>query len=285
MVGAHVLPDLLHDPVVRVRPRDESTLAGDLLCHVRSFVRGFGWGYVGVALARTKVQLCGKLFVEIDGERVEERLPGRQGRLLFAFLAANRNRTLTRDELLDALWADGRDGGLAPLLSKLRRVVPLDDFRVALPNDAWVDVEAAADAVHRAESAIAQGDFHRAWGPSQVAMFIAGREFLPGEEAEWIDGARRRLGELHLRALEAYAQAGLGIGGTELAAAVRTGRELTRREPYRETGYRVLMEALAKEGNAAESLRVYDELRTRLRDDLGVAPSPRTQELHKQLLR
>ena len=83
-----------------------------------------------------------------------------------------------------------------------------------------------------------------------------------------------RLGELHLRALEAYAQAGLGIGGTELAAAVRAGRELTRRDPYRESGHRLLMNALAREGNTAEALLVYDQLRTRLQDDLGAAPQP-----------
>jgi SARP family transcriptional regulator, regulator of embCAB operon len=121
-------------------------------------------------------------------------------------------------------------------------------------------------------------------GPSQVAMFVTARTFLPGEVGAWIDGVRVRLGELHLRALEAYGQAGVRIGGTELAAAVRTGRKLIRHEPYRETGYRLLMEALAKEGNAAEALRVYDELRMRLRDDLGVAPSPRTQELHMRIL-
>lgn len=236
-------------------------------------------------MARTKVQLCGKLAVELDGERVEERLPGRQGRLLFAFLVANRNRTLTRDQLLDALWPGGGDGGLAPLLSKLRRVVDFDGFRVVLPRDAWVDIEAAADAVHRAESAIAQGNHHRAWGPSQVAMFAASRPFLPGEDAVWIDETRRRLGDLHIRATEAYAHAGLGIGGTELAAAIRAGRELTRLEPYRESAYRLLMQALAAEGNRAEALRVYEQLRTRLRDDLGVAPSPQTQEVHLQLLR
>jgi DNA-binding SARP family transcriptional activator len=235
-------------------------------------------------LARTKVQLCGRLVVELDGGRVEERLPGRQGRILFAFLVVNRRRTLSRDQLLDALWGDGRDGGLAPLLSKLRRVVPVDGSRLELPEDAWVDVEAATDAVHRAESAIVQAEFHRAWGPAQVAMFVAGRPFLPGEEAGWIGDERRRLSDLHVRALEAYAHAGLGIGGTELAAAVRAARQLTEREPYRESGFRLLMEALRREGNAAESVRVYDELRRRLRDDLGVAPSAETQALHRLLL-
>jgi DNA-binding SARP family transcriptional activator len=236
-------------------------------------------------LARTKVQLCGRLVVELDGERVEERLPGRQGRLLFAFLVANRNRTVGRDEVLEAIWPDGHDGGLAPLRSKLRRVVHLDGFRVLLPRDAWVDVEVAADAVHRAQSAVAQKEFHRAWGPAQVAMFIAARPFLASEDAPWIDETRLRLAELRLRALETYAQAGLGIGGTELAAAVRAGRELVRREPYRETGYRLLMQALRSEGNTAEALRVYEQLRTRLRDDLGVTPSGETHALHRELLR
>jgi SARP family transcriptional regulator, regulator of embCAB operon len=236
-------------------------------------------------LASAKVQLCGKLVLELEGERLEARLPGRQGRLLFAFLVTNRNRTLTRDELLEALWPEGRDGGLAPLLSKLRRIVPLDGLRIALPASARVDIEAAADAVHRAESALAQGDVHRAWGPAQVAMFVAGRPFLPCEDAPWIDETRTWLAGLHLRALEAYARAGLGIGGTELPAAVRAGRQLVELEPYRESGYQLLMRGLAREGNPAEALRVYDQLRTRLHDDLGVAPSPDAQTLHKQLLR
>lgn len=284
MIRAHVPLDLLHDVVVGLGSRDEATLAGDLLCHVVSFVRERGWDYVGDVLARTKVQLCGRFAVELDGKRVEGGLPGRQGRVLFAFLVANRNRTISRDELLEALWPDGRDAGLAPLLSKLRRVVPLDGTRVVLPAEAWVDVEAAADALHRAESAVAQGEFHRAWGPSQVALFVTGRPFVAGEEAPWIDETRRRLDEMQLRALEAYAEAGLGIGGTELAAAVRAGRELVRREPYRESGYRLLMEALVGQGNPAEALQVYEDLRSRLREDLGVAPSGQAQDLHRRLL-
>ena len=89
---------------------------------------------------------------------------------------------------------------------------------------------------------------------------------------------------MHVRALEAYASATLAIGGTELPAAVRAGRELTRREPFRESGWRILMQALAAEGNTAEALYAYDRLRVLLREELGVAPSTPTQAVHKALL-
>lgn len=147
-----------------------------------------------------------------------------------------------------------------------------------------MDIEAAAEAVHRAESALAQARFHDAWGPAQVAMFVTGRVFLPNEDAPWIDGIRRNLDELHLRSLEAYARSSLGIGGTELPAAVRVGRALVAREPYRESGYCLLMEALARQGNKAEALWVYERLRQLLREELGVAPSSQSQHVHSTLL-
>lgn len=230
------------------------------------------------------MQLCGRFVVQLAGRRIDGDLPGRQGRLLLAYLVVNRDRTVTRDELVEALWPGGRDGGLAPLLSKVRRIVPLAQLRPELPG-VWVDVEAAAAAIHRAESALALGHAHEAWAPSQVAMFVSGRTFLPGEEAPWIDGERRRLAAVHIRALEAYAGSTLGVGGTELAAAVRAGRRLIELEPYRESGHRLLMDALDRQGNTAEALLVYDGLRRRLRDDLGVTPSEPTQDLHRRLLR
>ena len=230
------------------------------------------------------MQLCGRFVVQLAGRRVEGDLPGRQGRLVLAYLVANRDRTATREEVVEALWPDGHDGGLAPLLSKVRRVVPLDGLRPELP-DAWIDVEAAAAAVHRAESALALENPHDAWGPSQVAMFVTGRVFLPGEELPWIEEMRRRLGALHVRAVETYAAATLGVGGTELAAAVRAGRRLVELEPYRESGYRIVMEALDRQGNTAEALIAYDHLRCKLRDELGITPSPATQDLHRRLLR
>ena len=100
------------------------------------------------------------------------------------------------------------------------------------------------------------------------------------------DQAKRlmQLPELRLRALESYAAATLGLGGTELTAAVRTGRQLTRLAPLRESGYRYLMRALAAQDNLAEALGVYGQLSECLREQLGVSPSPATRALYEELL-
>ena len=92
------------------------------------------------------------------------------------------------------------------------------------------------------------------------------------------------LEEIELRALECVGKSSLELGPNELESAIRSGRDLVRLAPHRESGYRVLMRALAAEGNDAEALGVYERLRVRLREDLGVAPSAPTQELYRRLL-
>jgi SARP family transcriptional regulator, regulator of embCAB operon len=248
---------------------------------------------VTLASSPVRIQLCGPLAVERDGQRLDGLLPGRQGRLLLAYLVVNRHRQVPRDELAEALWREpdpaAVDARLNPLLSKLRRVFGPSSvegrstLRLHLPG-AWVDLEAATEAIHRAESSVAQQDWVRSWGPALTALMVAERGFLPGEDAPWIDEIRHQLTELRLRALECYAAAGLGIGGTELAAAVRAGQQLTRLAPLRESGYRSLMQALAAQGNLAEALSVYGQLSECLRDQLGVSPSAATRELYQRLL-
>ncbi len=206
-----------------------------------------------------------------------------------------RHRPAGRDELIEAIWPERRpsaaDAGLNALISKLRKLLGTDvldgraSLRLHLDKDARVDIEVAAQAVHRGESQIALRDWKRAWGPSLAALFIAEREFLPGEDTPWIDEQRRTLSEIRLRALEAYAAAALGTGGTELPAAVRAGRRLIRLVPLRESGYQLLMQALAAQGNVAEALRVYTELNDTLRDELGVSPCATSQAVYDQLLR
>ena len=245
--------------------------------------------------ASTRIQVCGRLVVVWDGERVEDRLPSRQGRLLFAYLVTHRQRPASRSALVDAVWLGeppkAPDSALSALLSKLRSllgreaVAGRDDPRLVLPTDSYVDLEAAAEQLHEAESATALGDWHRAWAPARAALHTAARDFMPGHDALWIDEIRRDLEDVRLRALECVAEAGFGLGGPELAATERAGRALIDASPFHESGHLHLMRVLAARDNVAEALLVYDRLRRSLREELGIAPSTRIQELHMQLLR
>lgn len=242
----------------------------------------------------TRIQLCGRFVVTLGGQRVEDALPGAKGQLLFTYLVLNRVRRLDREELLTAAYGEEATPDHRPrlsvLLSKLRRVVGSEllvgrsEIELVLPPDAFVDVEAAFEALHRAESHVANGEWADAWGPAGVAYHVASRPLLQGHDRPWLDEWRRRLDDVRVHGLECFAAARLGLGGPTLPQAEDCGRRLVELAPYRETGHRILMEALERRGNVAEALRVYDRLRLLLRDELGIAPSPAVQSVYRRLL-
>ncbi|MGO9488459.1 MAG: AfsR/SARP family transcriptional regulator [Solirubrobacteraceae bacterium] len=245
----------------------------------------------------TRIQLCGPLVARIGGVDVTRDLPGGQGRLLFAYLITHRARQVTRREMAEVLWGEAPPPEAATamraLLSKLRRALQVEGrealppgelLQVSLPRDSWVDTEAASQALHDAQAAVAQGEDVRAWIASHIALNVSSRVFLAGHDGDWVDERRLALEELRLRALEALAACAVRLGGPELDTAVRAGGELAKLAPYRESGYAHLMEALAAQGNTAEALLVYERLRVRLREDLGAIPGPHVQALHAALL-
>jgi DNA-binding SARP family transcriptional activator len=243
---------------------------------------------------RTRIQLCGRLVLELDGGRLEDALPGRQGRLLFGYLAANRAAPVRREVLLDVLWPRSApadpEAVLRSLLSKLRRVLGEEriegrsTLRLVLPAESRIDVETAITYIDDAESAIALGRFKQAWLPARIALSVARREFMADHEGEWIERRRRELLEVRLSALECIAQIGVRLGSTELPAAERAARSLIELAPYRESGYQLLMETLEARSNLGEALMAFDRLRRVLRDELGTVPGREIQAVHERLL-
>jgi DNA-binding SARP family transcriptional activator/tetratricopeptide (TPR) repeat protein len=234
------------------------------------------------------------MVVEIDGRRIEADLPGRQGRLLLAYLAAHRRRPVSRAELVEVLWPTdppaSPEAALKVLLARLRRVIGAaltgrTDVSLELPAGAVIDVEVVEQAVADAEAALERGEPRAALEITTAALEIAERPLLPEFEGGWVHDRRRELQEQASALLEAEASAALRIGGDELAQGERAARELTRREPFRESGYAVLMEIHEARGNVAEAVRTFDELRVRLRDELGTAPSAPIVALNERLLR
>jgi DNA-binding SARP family transcriptional activator/class 3 adenylate cyclase len=242
-----------------------------------------------------RIKLCGTLEVELDGRRVDQDLPGRQGRLVFAYLATRRDRPVSRDELMDALWPSrppaDPDQTLSALLSKVRRALGTGVIEgrhalsLVLPAAASVDLEEAARAAEQADAALALSQWASAWGRAHAALRGTSGDFLAGHDTPWVEDQRREVRELHLRALECAAAAGTALGGAELATGEGYARALIAAAPLRESGYRFLMAALAARGNVAEALAVYENLRALLREELGASPGAAVQALHERLLR
>ena len=243
---------------------------------------------------RTRVRLCGPLALEIDGRDSVAAVPAGQARSLLAYLLTRDERCAERGTLIDVVWPGGApkdpQADLRVILTRLRRALApatlegRQRLRLVLPAPVWVDVEVATRAIETAREAARDVAWGRALEQAQAALELLRPGFLPGQEGAWAQEERRAHDELELEALECIARSGLALGGSELATAQRAARDLVSRSAFRETGHRLLMEALAATGNVAEALQVYDELRVLLRDELGVAPAAELQALHRRLL-
>src|SRR5262249_20753664 len=132
--------------------------------------------------------LCGAFRIDADGRKLEARLPGRQGRGGFAYLARHRARPAAPAERARAASpgpAPAQAGAsLSILLSKVRsaiapaRLEGRSDLGLLLPEHSQVDVEHALESVHSAESAVAAGEWRRAWAPSLAAFLVTERRLL-----------------------------------------------------------------------------------------------------------
>ncbi|MDQ5894395.1 MAG: family ATPase [Actinomycetota bacterium] len=242
-----------------------------------------------------RITLCGRLTVTWDGDELGESLPGRQGRLLFAYLALNRNRPVRRDELVEALWADeglpsGGEALLAPPLSRLRkalgpgRLEGRSELSLTLGEEAWVDWEAAQAGIERSRELEVDGDHRGAFEAAGEAERILSGGLLPGLEAGWIDEYRNELEDLRLQALEMIARSGSHLGDAERARGERAARVAVEAAPFRESARTALIEVIEAQGNIAEALRAYEDFRILLRDELGTFPAPELSAVYERLL-
>ncbi|MGZ6617655.1 MAG: AAA family ATPase, partial [Solirubrobacteraceae bacterium] len=241
-------------------------------------------GTAGAAVVR----LCGRLTVEIGGESREAMLHGRQGRLLLGYLVLHRQRPVSRDALVEAIWGHGgappSEGALAPVLSRLRRAVApasiegRDSIILRLPEPAWIDVEAAHAALDRARRG---KDPKQRLLDAEEAANLVEPELLPGLDAPWLGEQRVALEHVRVEALEIAATAARTV---EPSLAETYARAAVAAAPFRESTWVALIAALRVRGNVAEALQAYDEIRRLLRDELGAVPGRELVALHGTLL-
>ena len=207
-------------------------------------------------------------------------------RRLLATLVLHRGRVVTSDAVIDALWPAGAPRDPKPALqthlSRLRKRLPgivsstdagyrLDATAVSLDADVLAAAVAAAATDPQAADTIA-ATLARWRGPAYPEL------------ADDDDGRAEatRLEELRILATERHAEARLIAGATD--GLVVDLAALADEHPLRERPRALLMEALAAEGRTADALRVFDDFRRVLGDELGIEPSRRLTAQHAALL-
>src|SRR4051794_13789067 len=150
----------------------------------------------------TRIVLLGRLAIErgdVPAADRETALPGRRSEVVFAFLAAEHRRSVSREELADEVWPetlpDTWNAALRGVLSDVRRflegagldpaqtlVAERGRLRLRLPEGAVVDVEEAHAALDRARGQLAAGDAAAAAAAAELAADQAALPFLSHSE-------------------------------------------------------------------------------------------------------
>jgi predicted ATPase/DNA-binding SARP family transcriptional activator len=117
---------------------------------------------------------------------------------------------------------------------------------------------------------------------AQALAMWRGDPFVDAAACSTLDDEAGRLDELRDTITEGYFQARLDAGaGSELIAELSLAVKM---HPLREGLWSALITAEYRAGRQADALRSYEQVRTVLRDTLGLDPSPVLQDLQRRIL-
>ncbi|MEP7203174.1 MAG: BTAD domain-containing putative transcriptional regulator [Ilumatobacteraceae bacterium] len=228
-----------------------------------------------------KVCVLGSISIDASGKPVS--IGGEKPRRLLAALILHRNSVVSTDLLMNITWGDDiPDSGLATLqsyVSRLRRALP-PPIRLDSQQPGYrLVVEPGVADVDRFETAFAAGLERQGTAGTKTLAHLdealaewRGDAFAEFSDEWWAEAEATRLSELRLQAREARLATLLALGLDEAAASDASA--LTVDHPWRERPWVALLLALNRMGRQGEALRAANDYRVRLRDDLGLEPSP-----------
>ncbi|MGV9338419.1 BTAD domain-containing putative transcriptional regulator [Streptomyces sp. NPDC003688] len=228
-----------------------------------------------------------------DGTPVE--VGGVRLRMLLARLALEEGRTVSVDSLVDGLWGEEppADAGnaLQALVSRLRRALRGAAAVESASGGYRLPVRAEDVDVHRFEDLAARGRRALAAGRADEAASLLGTALGLWQGAALADvldapfagPVATRLDGVRAAAAEDRCDAELRLGryGEVLAHLETAGAE----RPLSERVAGLRIRALSAAGRQSDALTVYETIRKRLGDELGVDPSAELREIHLVLLR
>ncbi len=243
-------------------------------------------------------RVLGKLEAIRDGTPVE--LGAFRQRALLALLLTSPNSVFSTDQILDRLWGD--DGGVEKqnalwvYVSGLRKA--LEPEREKRSDGSMLLTRAPGYVLHaepeevdsvRFERLVTEGRALAGTDPAAASLVLGealalwrGHAFEEFTYEPFAQTEIARLEELRLEAVEARINADLERGlSRQLVSELES---LVRQHPLQETLTGQLMLALYRSGRQADALRAFQNLKSKLVDELGIDPATRLRDLHDQIV-
>jgi DNA-binding SARP family transcriptional activator len=252
-----------------------------------------------IARAMLEFRILGPLEALDGGHRLT--IASGRERALLTLLLIHANAVVPTDRILDEIWGEASPESGAKTVafhvSRLRDALcpgrRKGDGCAALRTESGgyrLQVEPDAVDAQRFESLASEGRAQLRTDPAAARELLAAALSLWRGEAltdvryePFAQPEIQRLEELRLRTVEDRFEADLALGDDGAAIGDIEGQLASC--PLRERLRGQLMTALYRAGRQAEALRVYEEGRRLLAEELGIEPSPDLEGLQLQILR
>jgi DNA-binding SARP family transcriptional activator/ABC-type branched-subunit amino acid transport system substrate-binding protein len=250
-------------------------------------------------MGRIEFDVLGPLAVRRDGRPVP--LGGGKRALLLALFLIEPGRPVARQRLIDELWGEQPPEtavtALQGLVSQLRRLLEDEDavrdgsWKVLVgrgsgygvsPADGTIDAHRFFAHMEQARDARDRGDHAGALAATDAALALWRGLPLLGLSSPDIDAFAERCERARLDVLEDRADALLGLGRPREALA--EVEPLIEGHPLRERLRAAQVVALYRCGRQVDALAALASARNRLRNELGLEPSPMLDELERRIL-
>ena len=225
-------------------------------------------------------------------------VPGGNQRKLLLALVLEPNRSVSRDQLIDALWGE-RPPAQAKNALQVHVSALRDLLEVGADRGAVIATTPTGYQLNAPEETIDSRRFERLAAEGRAALFAGEAELaarlLAEAEGLWrgpalVDVAyaefaaheAARLEELRLNTFEDLADAELALGRHE--QLVPRLQSFVGSEPLRERARAQLMLALYRAGRQSDALAEYRAARKTLVEEIGIEPGPALQELERSIL-
>ncbi len=245
-----------------------------------------------------RVGVLGPVTVWNGNEELRVGQPRQQA--VLGILAMRANRVISRGELVDAVWGQdppaSAEGGIYTYVAGLRRIIePTRSVRgpgrVLVSSGAGYvlhlvpgqpDAVAFEQHLARARQLRKNGDLAGAVDALESALGLWRGAAFAGVPGPFAETERVRLAELRSGAAEERADVLLLLGRHEEVVPDLTA--LVTDHPLRERMRGLLMIALYRCGRPAEALRVFQDGRRVLAEELGIDPGTELSRIHQQVL-